>query len=211
VAWMPGLWQSWPEGAFYRFDDIYGGPRLGYRGPSFGWWSIPDQWALARLDAVEMSAASRPPLFAFFPTISTHAPFSPTPPYQPDWPRVLSDQPFDQAALDRAYLQWPDWTNLSPSYATSVEYAYTSLAGFLRARAGLDFVLVVIGDHQPPAAVAGEGARWDVPVHVVSGRPTLVDRLERFGFREGLTPPPATLGRMHTLTPALLDAFSSGN
>ena len=34
VALMPGLWQSWPEGAFYGFDEIYGGARLGIRGRS---------------------------------------------------------------------------------------------------------------------------------------------------------------------------------
>ena len=36
------------------------------------------------------------PLFVFFPTISTHIPFSPTPPYQPDWPRAL-----DRASVRR--------------------------------------------------------------------------------------------------------------
>src|SRR5262249_17742041 len=30
VALMPGLWQAWPEGAFYGFDEIYGGARLEY-------------------------------------------------------------------------------------------------------------------------------------------------------------------------------------
>ena len=211
VAWMPGLWQSWPEGAFYDFDDIYGGKRLGYRGPSFGWWDIPDQFALAQLDALEVNREPRTPLFAFFPTISTHTPFSPTPPYQSDWGRMLSEQPYDQAALDRAYLQWPDWTNLGPSYATAVEYAYASLAGYLRARADHDLVMILVGDHQPPAAVAGEDAPWDVPVHVISGRGALIERLTRRGFHEGLTPARPTLGRMHTLTPALLDAFSSAN
>ena len=33
VAVMPGLWQNWPEGTFYGFDDIYGGERLDYQGP----------------------------------------------------------------------------------------------------------------------------------------------------------------------------------
>src|SRR5205085_11459537 len=32
VAMMPGTWKDWPEGAFYGFDDIYGGERLDYPG-----------------------------------------------------------------------------------------------------------------------------------------------------------------------------------
>ena len=36
------------------------------------------------------SQPSRAPRFVFFPTISTHFPFIPTPPYQPDWSRRCS-------------------------------------------------------------------------------------------------------------------------
>ena len=106
VALMPGLWQSWPEGAFYGFDEIYGGARLEYLGPQFGWFDIPDQFALAKFDAEEANVANgdqRAPIFMFFPTISTHTPFRPTPPYQQDWQRMLTDRPFDQGDLDRAF------------------------------------------------------------------------------------------------------------
>src|SRR5229473_3003558 len=72
VALMPGLRQRWPEGAFYGFDDVFGATRLDYRGPEFGWFAIPDQFSLFRLDAIEVSRPARPPLFVFFPTISTH-------------------------------------------------------------------------------------------------------------------------------------------
>ena len=54
VAMMPGLWQSWPEGVFYGFDEIYSGSRLDYRGPEFGWWDF-DQFTLARMDALEVN------------------------------------------------------------------------------------------------------------------------------------------------------------
>ena len=68
VALMPGMRQPWPEGAFYGFDVIYGRDRLEYDGPQFGWWSIPDQYALARLDAIERRQAPRAPVFVVFPT-----------------------------------------------------------------------------------------------------------------------------------------------
>ena len=44
LAIMPGLQESWPEGTFYGFNDIYDGERLDYHGPPFGWWTIPDQF-----------------------------------------------------------------------------------------------------------------------------------------------------------------------
>ena len=57
LAMMPGLWYPWPEGAFYGFQDIYNGPKLDYQGPSFGWWDMPDQFTLAKLDEQEVSKA----------------------------------------------------------------------------------------------------------------------------------------------------------
>jgi hypothetical protein len=207
VALMPGLWQRWPEGSFYGFDDIYGGERLAYRGPQFGWFSMTDQYALAKLDQLEIGRPSRQPLFVFFPTISTHTPFTPTPPYQADWPRMLTDRPYELADIDRAYQDVEDWLNLSPGYAKALSYSYTSLAGYLRRPRERDFVMILIGDHQPPAAVSGERAPWDVPVHVIAGRAAVLDRLRASGFRDGLTPERPRLGRMHELLPLLLNAF----
>ena len=207
VGMMPGLWQSWPEGVFYGFDEIYSGSRLDYGGPRFGWWDFPDQFTLARMDALEVNKPSRPPVFVFFPTVSTHIPFSPIPPYQPDWPRLLTDHPYDTADADRALEQQPDWLNLTPGYGNALAYTYRSLAGYLRMRSDRDFVMILIGDHQPPAAVSGTGAPWDVPVHVIASRPAVLDRLKAHGFREGLTPTRPAAGHMPILVPVLLDAF----
>jgi hypothetical protein len=214
LALMPGLRQRWPEGAFYGFDEIYGAARLDYRGPEFGWFAIPDQFSLARADALERSLGSRAPTFMFFPTISTHFPFIPTPPYQPDWPRMLTPTPYGGRAIVEAYDQEPDWTSFGPGYVRAVTYTYQTLAGYLRANAGRDRVLIVLGDHQPAAAVSGEGAPWDVPVHVIApagsplDRSEILARLRARGFRSGLTPSRPSFGKMHTLLPVLLDAFS---
>jgi Sulfatase len=206
VALMPGLWQSWPEGAFYGFDEIYGTARLNYHGPGFGWFYIPDQFAIAQLDAIEKSRLSRAPLFVFFPTISTHTPFRPTPPYQSDWQRVLTDEPYETTDLDRAFEREPDWMDLGPSYVDAISYSYTTLGGYLT-RADRDFVMIVVGDHQPPALVSGEGASWDVPAHVITSRRAVLEQLRIHGFQTGLTPHRPAVGRMHELLTVLLDAF----
>ena len=208
VAIMPGLLAGWPEGAFYGFDEIYDHARLDYRGPPFGWWGVNDQYALARVDAAELAPAVRPPAFVFFATISTHAPFVPAPPYQADWARVLTAAPYDADDLDRAWSAWADWTNLGPSYVEALRYAFAHVGGYLRLRADRDLVLVLVGDHQPPALVSGAGASWEVPVHVVTSRAAVLDRLvDGHGFAPGLAPRRPAAARMDGLLPILLDAF----
>jgi hypothetical protein len=209
VALMPGLKQQWPEGVFYHFDDIYNADRLGYHGPQFGWFIIPDQFSIASLDAAEVTRPSRAPLFVFYPTISTHFPFSPTPPYQPDWPRVLTADPFAEAQVDDAYSTEPDWLDFGPGYVAALTYDFAAIGGYLTRRPERDFVMILLGDHQPPAAVSREGAPWDVPVHVIASRPAVLDALVARGFHRGLAPDRPVLSKMHTLLPILLDGFSS--
>lgn len=207
VALMPGLRLGWPEGAFYGFDDIYGADRLAYHGPEFGWFAIPDEYSLQRLDALEIVKTDRAPLFVFFPTISTHFPFNPIPPYQPDWSRMTDPHPYDGPSIVKAYGREMDWVNFTPVYADAIAYDLTTLAGYLRLRADRDLVMVVIGDHQPAAAVSGEHASWDVPVHVIASRTAVLDALRADGFADGLMPA-RRLGKMNELTPKLLGAFS---
>jgi hypothetical protein len=211
IALMPGLRQDWREGvALYGFDAVYDAGRLDYRGPAFGWWRIPDQYALAKLDRVEVAAPARQPLFVFFPTINSHAPFKPVPPYQPDWDRLASDVPYDAAVAGALETERAEWSDLDPAYAGAVGYALAALAGYLRKRPAHDLVLVVLGDHQPPAGVAGERPSWDVPVHVITGRRALLDALVVDGFTRGIDPRRTPVGRTHALTPILLRAFGSG-
>ena len=204
---MPGLRQRWPEGVFYGFDEIYGADRLDYRGPEFGWFAIPDQFSLARFDALEAAASVAGRRFMFFPTISTHFPFSPTPPYQPDWPRML-----DPTAVRRPRrscertLRSPTGP-IRPRLRRAMTYDIDVLAGYLREHADRDLVMIVLGDHQPPAAVSGEGASWDVPVTSLPAARRCSTDFCRLGFTPGLTPARHPIGRMHQLLPKLLDAF----
>jgi hypothetical protein len=208
VAVMPGLQHAWPQGEFYGFDEIYGTSRLNYQGPPFGWWDITDQFAVARMDALAIAPQPRPPVFVFFPTISTHTPFTPTPPYQPDWKRMLAPHPYDRPDLDRAWSQPPDWLNLGPGYTQSLDYVHAWLGGYLRFRRDRDFVMILIGDHQPPAMVTGEHASWEVPVHVITSHRAVLDRLLQQGFGQGLAPQHPAISKMNELMLKLLRAFS---
>jgi hypothetical protein len=206
-GFYPALSWEWPERAFYGFDRFLDGPGLGYRGPRIGLWWIPDQFAIARFDELNPIGPDTPPRFLFFPTINTHIPFRPVPPYQPDWARVLTPTPFDDAATARSLADEIDWLDLPPAYVRAVEYTYTWLAGYLAQPAPRDYLLILVGDHQPASSVSGEDAPWDVPVHVIASDAGLLERFQAAGFSPGLVPRRPALGAMHELTRVLLRIF----
>ena len=47
-GFYPALFWDWPERVFYGYDQFVEGRDLGYPGPEFGYWKIPDQYAAAR-------------------------------------------------------------------------------------------------------------------------------------------------------------------
>ncbi len=210
VAVMPGLKYPWPEGDFYRFDRIYNTERLDYRGPTYGWMAIPDQYSLYRVHQIETAPAGRPPLFVFFPTINSHAPFAPLPPYRPDWTRfdasAAAPAATETVELDRRL----DGEALAAAYIQSVRYNLAVLGGYLRQYAPPNALLLVLGDHQPPAVVGGRDISWQVPVHLFSRNAGLVGAFVATGFKPGMTPGATALGGIETLGPLLLRTLDGG-
>lgn len=197
----------WPEHVYYGFDHYLDGPALAYAGPPITFWKIPDQVALASYERLFPRAADSPPRVLFFPTISSHFPFSPVPPYQPDWERVLSATPFDAAALAAVGADRVNWLDMRTNYLASVDYVYRWLAGWFARPEARETVYVLVGDHQPTANVTGERVPWDVPVHIISRDRELLARFRALGFSEGLWPDRAVLGGLHHLTSLLLAGF----
>ncbi|MDO9132092.1 MAG: sulfatase-like hydrolase/transferase [Hydrogenophaga sp.] len=207
VGWMPGLKSPWPEGAFYGFDRLADDAGIGYRGRDFGYWRIPDQAAMAMLQAQELDRTSaREPRFAVFATTSTHAPFHPIAPFVADSASLTSPEAYAGVVAAPAA---GSFMQPLPLYVEGMRYQHAWMADYLRRQASRPMVMIVVGDHQPPALVSGRGASWEVPVHVVSDDAALLQRLLGNGFVAGLTPPPASLGRMPTLTSVLLNAFDA--
>jgi hypothetical protein len=124
---------------------------------------------------------------------------------------MLGPHPFDDAAAAASIAQSPDWASLEVPYAESFVYTLQYLGGYLHARPDADFVLVLLGDHQPAAIVTGVGARWDVPVHVITNRSAVTRALRDAGFVAGLdlTPTSQSIGGVADLTTILLRAFDS--
>jgi hypothetical protein len=95
VLLTPGIRGPWPAGLSMRFDRIVAASDVDYEGQGFGWWYIPDQYSLDWLSRNEIEAPERKPLFVMNPTIMSHFPFGPAPPYLADWAKLTSDTPYD--------------------------------------------------------------------------------------------------------------------
>ncbi len=206
----PALTWDWPEKAFYGFDKFTDARGLGYTGPKLGYWSVPDQFALARYAQLHPLTPASPKRLLFFASITSHMPFHPVPPYQPDWQKLLSTAPFDAAQMAKVDAQKVDWLNMFPGYVGMMEYNYQWLAGYLAQPRARDSLLILLGDHQPAANVTGEGASWDVPVHIISAHPALLQRFLARGFKPGLEPTLPQIGALFDLTSVLMEALDSG-
>ena len=206
VAVMPGLKFPWPEGRFYGFAEIYQPEQLAYRGPAYGWWAIPDQYSLYRVHRTEVETARRAPLLVFFPTINSHIPFAPLPPYQPDWRDT--DAIAEPAGMTMAEESL-DGQELAAAYIRSVRYNLAVISGYLRQHAPPDALFLVLGDHQPPAVVGGRDLPWQVPVHLFSRDPALLAGFTAAGFQTGIRPGPTALGGIERLGPLLLDTLDT--
>ena len=211
VAVMPGMRSPWPEGAFYGFDAIHGELELEYRGPSSAGGEFPIS-SRSRASPSSKRATSRTqPLLTFFPTINTHIPFLPVPPYQADWQRVLEAEPLSaqktsSAASPRRRIGKRSAVRM-PSRSSTRSRISPAICASARGRRRCS----LIGDHQPAASVAGVGARWDVPVHVITRHADVAEALLAAGFVEGvaLAPQQRPIATMPELSALLLTTFAA--
>jgi hypothetical protein len=208
VSVMPGTTMPWPEGRYFSYDEMLAAADLGYRGPAFGWSPMPDQFVLEAVRQRELTRR-KAPLFIRYVLISSHAPFHHQPPYIEDWDRIGDGSVYRRLEGVRYPNNWPDLTGAGEAYRRSVAYDLDVIAGFLSRSVHDGSLVIVMGDHQPNAQITGEGASWDVPVHVVSRSRDLLETFLAMGYSEGIVPDGsgATAG-MDEFMPAFLTAFS---
>jgi hypothetical protein len=69
-------------------------------------------------------------------------------------------------------------------------------------------LVILLGDHQPPAVVGGELQQWTVPIHVLSRDPELVAPFIEAGYVAGIVPTQAPPHQgMENFLPSFLAAF----
>ena len=211
VADIPANTRDWPQGAFYDFDHVYDSRNVGYRGPRFGYPTMPDQYTLDAFHRLELAPTSRGPVMAEIDLITSHAPWSRT-------PRMIPQSEVgDGSAYDGMPAQLPSETDIWPSpervraaYGDSIEYSLKALMSFLTTYGDKDLVVVMLGDHQPATIVSGEDAGHDVPVTMIARDPAVLDRISGWDWTAGLRPgSDAPVWRMDTFRDRFLAAYST--
>ena len=209
VAAVPANNRDWPQGELYGFDQVYDSRTLGYRGPRFGYPTMPDQFTLDAVQHLELSDRGRRPVMAEIDLISSHAPWSRTPRLIPQ--DTVGDGSVYDGMPDTLPSEaeiWPDGDRVRAAYAGAVEYSLRSMVAYLEAYADDDTVVVMLGDHQPATIVSGRDPGHDVPVTIIAGDAAVTDRVAGWGWDEGLRPSDdAPVWRMDAFRDRFLAAF----
>jgi hypothetical protein len=210
VGIEPGITFAWPEGRFYRFDQIYDSHTLGYRGPPFGWVTMPDQYTLSAFQRFEHGKRGRGPLAASVTLLSSHTPWAPIP-QMINWADVGDGSVYGPmvATAAKPGEVWSEAKRVRAEYRKSIEYSLTSVISYVKRYGDDNLVMVFLGDHQPAPIITGEGASRDVPITVVTRDRAVLDRIASWNWTDGLKPAPdAPVWRMDAFRDRFLAAFS---
>jgi hypothetical protein len=206
----PADTRDWPEGrSFYGFDRLYTAHDVGYRGPSFSYATIPDQYTFAAFRRLELARAGQAPVMAEIDLVSSHHPWTPLPRFLP-WDEVgdgsvYRGMPEQGRSPEQVFRHRGD---VRTAYGESVQYALRSLVSYLTTYPDPNLVVVMLGDHQPHSYVTGPHPGFDVPISVLAQDPTVLARVSGWGWDDGLLPAPtAPVWRMDAFRDRFLTAF----
>jgi hypothetical protein len=207
VSVMPGTRFAFPQGAYFGYEQVYYARHFNYRGRTFGWAPMPDQYVLDWVRRREFEGRERP-IFARYVLISSHASFSIQPPFIADWNAIGDGSIYNDLEPVRYPISWPNLKNAGDAYLRSLDYEFAILGDYLARYVTADTLIIIIGDHQPNVQLTGRGEPWSVPVHAISRNPRLLAPFRERGYTPGLTPnqPPPHAG-METFLPAFLEDF----
>jgi hypothetical protein len=192
----------------YDFDRVYSGWDFDYRGPSYRWAAMPDQYAIDFVHRQEV-AAQRAPLLAMYTLITSHAPWSDLPPFVDDWSRIGDGAVYRTLPTEHFPISWINLPDAAEAYDRSVAYDLRVIVDYAIRFVPRDALVIVLGDHQPVADVTRFSASTAVPIHVFSRNPALVAPFRGRGYTPGMRPTRAAAARgMETLLPDLLSDFS---
>jgi hypothetical protein len=213
-AWAPGS-------TFYHYDKVYDRRDVGYKGPTFAYASMPDQYVLGALQRLELAKRHRRPVFAEVDLVSSHTPWTRIPQMVP-WGRLGDGSIFNRIPVRHtskdslsvnaawAWLGGSGSAGIRAAYGQSIRYTLNSLVSFVQHYGDPNLVLVVLGDHQPWSIVSGNGASHDVPISVIAHDPAVLKRISGWGWNDGLRPrPQAPVWPMSSFRDRFLSAFGS--
>jgi hypothetical protein len=193
ISIKPGTTRDAPHTRIYGFDREYNAPDLGYRGPTFAWAPMPDQFVLQRIAELELVRPTQP-LFLEYALVSSHFPFDPHPPYVEDWSSLGDGSIYHRLQPVRVndpgsgqHVSELGWVYVL-GYLSSLSYDLRVIGDYIKRYVRGDGLVLVLGDHQPIAPVAGEDRSRATPLHVFSRRDALLDPFRARGCQPGLIP-----------------------
>jgi hypothetical protein len=210
ASFEPNTTRGFPEAkSFYGYDQVYTNEDFGYRGPSFSWSRMPDQYTMETFQQREYAKPGRGPMLGEITLTSSHSPWTPLP-KMVDW-NALGDGtifgPIKEAG-DPASKVWRDTDRVRAGYAQSIAYSVQSLVSYLTRYGKDNLVLVFLGDHQPAPFITGGSDNRDVPITIVARDQGVLDRIAGWHWEDGLNPSPkAPVLRMDKFRDRFLTAF----
>ena len=189
VAMEPGNKHTWPEAGFYGYEEVWDSRNLGYKGPQFGWSSMPDQYTLSVFQKQVYAQPRRAPLFAEVTLTSSHTPWAPLP-EMVDWDAIGDGSIYGPIAARSTQKEetWQSTGKVRGAYAQSVAYSMDSLISWATKYGNDDLVMVIFGDHQASPRVSGQDAGHDVPISIVAKDPAVLDRIASWGWTPSMRP-----------------------
>jgi hypothetical protein len=205
---VPSTTRPWPEGRpFYGFDTLYTADNVGYRGPGYGYATMPDQFILNTFRQRELTPGPRAPVMAEIDLLSSHYPWT-VPPQLLPWDGVG----------DGSIYHGPAGTSPDPAagrpdderlrYAEAIAYSMRTLASFAATSNDPNLVILAMGDHQPNTTVTGPDAGHQVPAMLIAHDPRVLESVSGWGWTTGLNPGTAApVWRMDQVRDRLLTTF----
>lgn len=187
ISVMPGTRFLYPEGAYYDYEHAYYANHFNYKGPTFGWAPMSDQFVLDYVRRHEFTNREQP-LFVRYVLISTHAAYNIQPPFITEWDAIGDGSIYNDQPLVTYPIHWPNLQNAGTAYLRSLDYEFETLADYFARYVKADTLIIIMGDHQPNMHLTGEGKPWSVPVHIISRNEQLLSPFRKRGYTPGLIP-----------------------
>jgi hypothetical protein len=210
VLVQPGTVRASTQPDLLHFEQRYAASDLGYRGPRFGWATMPDQFVLDAVRRRELSAPARP-LFLGYALVSSHVRWSDLPPLVDDWSTLADGSLFATLPKTHYATNWLSLSGARAAYADAIAYDLEVLRRYLLEFVRDDSLVLILGDHQPHSDVTGQSPSPGVPVHVLSRNPAFIAPFRARGYTPGMVadealPHPG----LESLLPDLVADFSRG-
>jgi CDP-alcohol phosphatidyltransferase len=208
---VPSNDYDWPQGtSYYHYDKLYDRRNVGYKGPTFTYASMPDQYTYAALQRLELSKKNRPPLFAEVDTVSSHMPWNRIPKQIP-WNQVGDGSIYNRIPMDHSTgAFWSNPPRVQAAYGRSIVYSLSTLYSFIKRLNDKNLVVIALGDHQPLPIVSGHNSNHNVPISIIAHDPKVLKAIGSWGWNPGLQPKAnAPVWPMSAFRNKFLTAFDS--